>query len=185
MQAGGQFTVFSYMALILRDFIGATPTTISLLFAAFGVTGVIGNVIGTRVMDRIGAPRVGMVAMACMAAALLLWPLTRGSVPMMLALTLLWGLGCFVFNGAQQARLIGMAPPLASASVALNSSALYLGQAFGALAGGIIIGLSGTGSLSPVGLALMITAMAMSQAASVMIARREAAAAAAAAERAA
>lgn len=163
IQAAGQFTVFSYMALLLRDFIGADAAIISVLFACFGVAGVIGAVIGARVMDRAGPARVSLASMACMITALLLWPLTRGSMAMTLAMSLLWGLGCFAFNGAQQARLVALAPPLASASVALNSSALYLGQAFGALAGGAILAALGTGSLSIVGAALIAAALVLSQ----------------------
>jgi MFS transporter, DHA1 family, inner membrane transport protein len=38
----------------------------------------------------------------------------------------------------QQARLVAAAPPLASASVALNTSVLYIGQAVGSAIGGVL-----------------------------------------------
>jgi predicted MFS family arabinose efflux permease len=50
-----------------------------------------------------------------------------------------WGLGMFACNSAQQARLIQLAPALASGSAALNTSAIYLGQAIGSAAGGWLI----------------------------------------------
>lgn len=162
LQALGQFTVFSYMARVLKDFIDASPATISVMFACFGITGVLGNVIGTRFMDRVGAARVSMISMSCMTVSLILWPLTRDSLATTVTLTLLWGLGCFSFNSAQQTRLIGLAPSLASASVALNSSALYLGQALGALTGGVIITAEGTSRLSIVGAVLIAAAMVAS-----------------------
>lgn len=165
IQALGMFTLFSYMALVLKDFINATPTVISLMFLCFGVTGVIGNVVGARLMDRIGPTRVGIAAMACMLTALLLWPLTHASVAMTATLILVWGAGCFAVNSAQQARLVAMAPQLASASVALNSSAIYLGQAAGAFLGGVIVSTYGTGSLSffgalPMALAILVSLLA-------------------------
>ena len=163
--AAGQFTAFSYMALIFKEFIGATPGTISVLFLLFGISAVTGTIIGARVMDRVGAAQVALAAMACMAVALMLWSLTRGSLSFTVVLLLLWGLGCFSFNGAQQVRLVDLAPHLASASVALNSSALYMGQAFGALAGGLIITSYSMEYLSIVGAVLMLAAMAMSRAA--------------------
>jgi len=168
IQALGMFSLFSYMALALKDFIGATPTVISLVFLCFGATGVIGNVLGARMMDRIGPTRVGLAAMACMLVALLLWPLTRGSLPVTILLTLVWGLGCFAVNSAQQARLVAMAPALASASVSLNSSAIYLGQAAGAFIGGLIVSGSGTGMLSvfgavPMALAILVSLFAARQ----------------------
>lgn len=161
--AAGQFTAFSYMAVILKEFIGATPGTISILFLLFGISAVAGTVIGARVMDRFGAAQVGLGSMACMAVALMLWSLTRDSLTWTVVLMLLWGLGCFSFNGAQQVRLVELAPQLASASVALNSSALYMGQAFGALAGGLIITTYSMEYLSIVGAVLMLAAMVMSK----------------------
>lgn len=172
IQALGMFSVFSYMALVLKDFIGATPTVISLVFLCFGATGVIGNVLGARMMDRIGPTRVGLAAMACMLAALVLWPLTRGSLPITIVLTLVWGLGCFAVNSAQQARLVAMAPALASASVALNSSAIYLGQAAGAFIGGVIVTTRSTGDLSKFGSVPMGLAMAVSLLAANLVRRR-------------
>ena len=156
------------MARVLKDFIAASPTTISLMFLCFGMTGVLGNVIGTRVMDRVGAARVSLVAMGFMATALVFWPLTRGSLAVTVAMILLWGLGCFAVNSAQQTRLVGLAPNLASASVALNSSALYFGQALGAFIGGIIITAEGTSRLSIIGAVLVVIAMAVSHLAASM-----------------
>ena len=50
-----------------------------------------------------------------------------------------WALGCFSSNSAQQARLGAAAPALAPALMALNTSAIYLGQAVGAASGGWLI----------------------------------------------
>lgn len=163
VQAAGQFTAFTYLALLYREFNHATPQTISLLYACFGAAGVIGNVLATRMMDRLGPARVAIVAMGVMALALLFWPLSARGIGFAGGLTFLWGLGCFAVNGAQQARLVSLAPPLASASVALNSSALYFGQAFGALSGAAIIGAMGLSMLAHVGAALLLCALALSQ----------------------
>lgn len=172
IQALGMFGIFSYMALLLKDFIGATPTMISMLFLCFGITGVIGNVIGARVMDKIGPMRVGMTAMGCMLLAILFWPLTRDSLTFTIVLILIWGLGCFAVNGAQQARLVAMAPQLASASVSLNSSAIYLGQAVGAFIGGVIVSTQGSASLSYYSAAPMALAIGVSLFASNLAQRR-------------
>ncbi|WP_151632571.1 MFS transporter [Noviherbaspirillum aerium] len=174
IQALGMFTMFSYMALVLKDAIDATPVVISLLFLCFGITGVIGNIIGARVMDRAGPKQVGIAAMVCMLAAVLLWPLSHGSLPVATTLMLLWGLGCFAINGSQQARLVGMAPQLASASVSLNSSAIYLGQAAGALLGGLIVSTQGTGTLSYFAAAPLAIAIGVSHLAGNLALRRNA-----------
>ena len=66
--------------------------------------------------------------------------LGQGSVWLFCVMTAAWGLGGFATNSSQQARLATTAPLLTPASVAMNTSAIYLGQAAGALAGGLLIG---------------------------------------------
>jgi DHA1 family inner membrane transport protein len=51
----------------------------------------------------------------------------------------LWGVGNFSANSMQQVRLVNLAPDLASVSVALNTSAIYLGQFIGAGVGGLVL----------------------------------------------
>lgn len=163
VQSAGQFAVLSYLALLLRQYVNATPLIISLMFACFGIAGVTGNLVGMRFIDRLGAARIVMLSIVSMACAQAFWPLSYGSVWITALLIALWGFGCFAVNGAQQARLVGLAPPLASASVALNSSALYLGQAIGALAGGAIIALHASAWLPALGTLLLLSALGISQ----------------------
>jgi predicted MFS family arabinose efflux permease len=57
---------------------------------------------------------------------------------------------------------VGIAPPLAAASVALNSSAMYAGQALGAGTGGWMIARGGMDDLHWAGFAGLLVAMAAS-----------------------
>ena len=159
--SAGQFVLFSYFAPYYKVQLQITPVQLSLLFAWFGLFGFIGNIVMSRNIDRLGAPAAVMWGTGSMAVSLLLWPL--GTSLMLAALvTIPWGLGCFSSNSAQQARLAGMAPALASASIALNTSALYAGQALGAGSGGWLIAHGAMGSLHWFGLAGMLAAMAVS-----------------------
>jgi predicted MFS family arabinose efflux permease len=54
-------------------------------------------------------------------------------MPILLPAILLWGLASWGLITAQQARLVALAPALASVSPSMNSSAIYLGSAMGAL----------------------------------------------------
>jgi predicted MFS family arabinose efflux permease len=49
-----------------------------------------------------------------------------------------WGLGFASANSMQQARLAAADPKLAPASIALNTSGMYVGQAAGSFAGGLL-----------------------------------------------
>ncbi|MGL5809651.1 MAG: hypothetical protein ACRCYQ_06890, partial [Nocardioides sp.] len=49
------------------------------------------------------------------------------------------GLGTFSMNSLQQSRLAAIDLAVASASISLNTSVLYLGQALGAGLGGVLV----------------------------------------------
>ena len=124
LYASGQFVLFSYFAPYFSTTLQAGPGEISLLFFWFGAFGLLGNVVMSRHIDRVGAPQSVMWGIGCMALSLFLWPL--GSTLVLAGLVCVpWALGCFSSNSAQQARLVGIAPGLASGSIALNSSAMY------------------------------------------------------------
>ena len=93
---------------------------------------------------------------------MLLWPLGRGSWWLQALVVVPWALGCFSANSAQQARLVHQSPVLAPATVALNTSAMYGGQALGAALGGLLIAQGQMLNLHWVGLAVMALAMALS-----------------------
>jgi predicted MFS family arabinose efflux permease len=161
LSAAGQFTLFSYFAPYYRHVIGADAAGVSLLFGWFGAFGLLGNVVLQRVVDRFGAARCATLGLASIALSLLAWPLAAGVVAMA-AVTTPWALGCFSSNSAQQARLGAAAPALAPALMALNTSAMYLGQAIGAAGGGATIAASGYAPLHWAALGWMAVSIALS-----------------------
>ena len=161
LSAAGQFTLFSYFAPYYRQVLGASPAQISLLFLWFGAVGLAGNLLLTRHIDHIGADRAVALTLGCMAVSLLLWPL-GSSVALMMLVSMPWALGCFASNAGQQARLVAAAPVLAPALIALNSSAMFAGQALGAASGGAVMAQGGYGPLHWMGLGWMLAALALS-----------------------
>ena len=161
LSAAGQFTLSSYFAPYYHDVLGASAVEISALFLWFGAVGVLGNVLVARYIDRLGAARTVAVMLGCMGLSLLLWPLAT-SLPLMVAVIAPWALGCFATNSAQQARLGLAAPALAPALIALNTSAMYAGQALGSASGGAMVAHSGYGALHWVGLAWLLAALGLS-----------------------
>ena len=150
LSASGQFTLFSYFAPYYRQVLGADATSVTFLFFWFGAFGLIGNVLLTRRIDRLGAARCVNISLSCMVLALLLWPLTAGNghsgawpVAVMAMVLVPWALGCFSSNSAQQARLSQSDPSVAPALLALNTSAMYVGQAIGAGGGGLLLAAAG------------------------------------------
>ncbi|MDP9878062.1 putative MFS family arabinose efflux permease [Variovorax boronicumulans] len=161
LQGVGQFVLFSYFGPLLKQGFGADANTLSLMWALFGAFGLLGNMVVSRYIDRVGAGRMVLLTTGLIALSLLLWPLA--STLAWLAVVLVpWGLGCFATNSSQQARLVGLAPALAPGSVALNSSGIYIGQALGAALGGWLLANDATEWMSRVGFALMLLAMGLS-----------------------
>jgi predicted MFS family arabinose efflux permease len=158
----GQFTLFSYFAPYLHETLGATGGTIALMFLWFGVFGLLGNMGLSRWVDHIGAARAVLLTLGLIALSLLLWPLGRHGFWPQALIAIPWALGCFSSNSAQQARLVHQSPVLAPATVALNTSAMYGGQAMGAALGGFMIAQGQLLRLHEVGLVVMLAAMALS-----------------------
>jgi predicted MFS family arabinose efflux permease len=161
VSSAGQFVLFAYQAPFLTASLQATPGMIALYFTVFGAFGFVGNLLVSRHIDKLGPPRAVLIALACMATSLLLWPLGT-SLALICLVSVPWALGCFSSNSAQQARLVAIAPAVASVSIALNTSAMYMGQGFGSAMGGWLIAHERMGDLHWVGLVGLLWAMAVS-----------------------
>lgn len=138
LQIAGQFAVYAFLGPLLVKIGGASPESIAIFFATYGVAGFIGNVIASRVVDRWGAYRSSLVWMGSLLAGAIIWSLGAGILPVMLIGAAIWGLGFASTNSMQQVRLVAAAPPSAGASVSLNTSVLYIGQGLGSAIGGAL-----------------------------------------------
>jgi predicted MFS family arabinose efflux permease len=162
LSAFGQFTLFSYFAPYHQQVLGLSAGLLALLFLWFGAFGLAGNVLVSQHIDRLGSARAVLITLGGMALSLLLWPLGASVIWLQALVLVPWALSCFSANSAQQARLVHMAPALAPATVALNTSAIYGGQALGAALGGGLIAQGWLRQLNWFGLVLMLAAMALS-----------------------
>jgi DHA1 family inner membrane transport protein len=138
LQMSGQFVVFTFMGPLLANLTGAGPDAIGLVFGLYGVFGFIGIVIATRIVDTWGPYKTSLLFTVLMLTGITGWALSAGIYPLMAASVAIWGLGFASTNSMQQVRLVAAAPALASASVSLNTSVLYIGQAIGSAIGGVL-----------------------------------------------
>lgn len=162
LQIMGQFTLYPYLAAELRRAAHADPSGIALTFGVYGGAGLFGSIVATRMVGRIGPPRTHIICLSFMAVGLAGWSVFSSTLMLAVASVLVWGLGFGAGVAMQQARLISVAPALASASVALNTSVLYLGQAAGTAIGGSLISNNHPDLMAPAGVVLMLTAITAS-----------------------
>jgi DHA1 family inner membrane transport protein len=157
----GQLIVFVYLAPLLQKLTGASHEVIGSMFALFGVAAFIGNVFATRIVGRLGGWRTSGVFLACTLTGLLLWSFGAGYLPVMGAGIAFMGLGFAAANSIQQARLVQAAPDLSSASVALNTSGVYVGQAIGSGVGGLMFGADLARGIGFIGVAFVLAGLAV------------------------
>jgi predicted MFS family arabinose efflux permease len=164
----GGYTLYNYMGPMLESESGFDSSILPLLFLGFGITAVAGNLLGGWLTDRIGPNRTIVFGLIGGGAGLALASLLATSqVGVVLAL-ILWSTAGWTLTAPQQFRLIGQAPQATPILMSLNSSALYLGIALGAVAGGIVLSvgslrdLGWTGSLWELA-ALALTAVSVRQ----------------------
>ena len=136
----GQFVIFTFMGPLLTRLTGASADAVGLIFALYGLFGFLGVATATRIVDGWGAYRTSALFLTLVLAGVAGWALTAGHYLLMALSVAVWGSGFAATNSMQQVRLVTAAPPLASASVALNTSVLYIGQAIGSAVGGFLYG---------------------------------------------
>ncbi|HDS1797302.1 MFS transporter [Pseudomonas putida] len=133
----GMFTVFSYLAPTMLQVTQVSPQWIPFGLAAFGVGGIVGNIAGGKLFDRLQFRAVGLVLVWSIAvllfftfAAQALWSLLLGIglVGTMIALA-----------APLQIRLMDIAHEAPSLAAASNHAAFNLANALGPWLGGMAI----------------------------------------------
>jgi predicted MFS family arabinose efflux permease len=160
LQMSGQFAVFTFMAPLLTRLTGASADATGLVFALYGVFGFIGIAIATRIVDSWGAYKTSLLFTLLMLTGMSGWALSAGVYPLMAGSVAIWGLGFASTNSMQQVRLVAAAPPLASASVSLNTSVLYIGQAIGSAIAGQLFARDQLRGVGYVAVAFVVLALA-------------------------
>ena len=158
----GGSVMFSFLAPIAKAVQGVSGATLAALFFVSGIGGLIGNLLSVRLVRKVGAANVAYKCNIAAATMLLLWPLAAGWLSAIFVVQFLWSLGGAGFPAVQQARLVMVAPMLAAATIALNSSVTYLGGSLGATIGATAWTLMSPRFIPWVGLIFIVAALACS-----------------------
>lgn len=140
----GIFSVYTYIAEIFIG-LGAAEKTISLILLIAGIANFIGVSLGGFSVDRIGSRRTISISLPVLIVALAafsilgLVPHFDGIVAAGIASAVIWGVSTYMFNPAQQHRLMELSGKSAGIALSLHASFLYLGSALGSILGGLVI----------------------------------------------
>ena len=161
LYSAGQFVLYAYLAPVMRDQVGLSIDQFSLILLWIGVLAFLGNLLSSQFVDRPGAARVVNISMMMIALPLgCFWLLDNIWQSLMLLVP--WALVVITVHAAQQARQINTAPELASASMALSTSGMYIGQGIGAMIGGVILAANYMPWLGPVGMLILLAGIGLS-----------------------
>ena len=161
LYSAGQFVLYAYLAPVMRDQVGLSTDQFSLVLLWLGILAVVGNLLSSQFIDRLGAARVVNASMLMIALPLgCFWLIDN--IWLSLVLLMPWGFVVITVHAAQQARQIGTAPELASATMALSTSGMYIGQGIGAVIGGIVLAAGYMSWLGPAGMMIVLLGIGLS-----------------------
>lgn len=136
--SSAMFTVFTYIAPILREEAHASTEFVTGMLVLFGIGMTIGNIWGGRATDK--APqRTLIIALSLLTAVLVVfagvmhWPVACAIV------ILLWGFATFAIVPPLQMRVMEAAHDAPNLASSVNIGAFNLGNAIGAALGGAVI----------------------------------------------
>lgn len=136
--SSAMFTVFTYIAPILREMTQASLGYVTAMLVVYGLGLTAGNWVGGRYTDR-SVDRTLITALGALAAILVVFAVTMTSLWATPVIIFAWGVASFALVPPLQVRVMsaaGDAPNLASA---VNIGAFNLGNALGAALGGGVI----------------------------------------------
>ena len=152
---GGLFAVYSYVAPLVTEVTGLAASAVPLVLIVIGLGMTVGNFAGGWAADK--SVRRSMYAFfGLMMLALLGLALTAQTVAGLLIFVFIVGAAASALSPTIQTRLMDVARDSQSIAAALNHSALNVGNALGALLGGVAIS-AGLGYVAPVWIGLILS----------------------------
>jgi MFS transporter, DHA1 family, inner membrane transport protein len=138
LSSSAMFTVFTYIAPILRIETGASTTFVTAMLVTYGVGLTVGNWLGGRFTDRY-PDRTLIVSLAALSIALVLLAIFMSHPIATAVLVFLWGVASFALMPPLQMRVMAAAKGAPNLASSVNIGAFNLGNAAGAALGGAVI----------------------------------------------
>ncbi len=136
--SSAMFTVFTYVAPILREETGASLGFITAMLVTYGVGLTVGNWLGGKFADR-SVDRTLIVTLASLSAVLVALAFLMPFAAPTAILVFIWGVASFALVPPLQVRVMAAAADAPNLASAVNIGAFNLGNAIGAAVGGAVI----------------------------------------------
>jgi predicted MFS family arabinose efflux permease len=157
----GSFGLFVYLGTFFTEAFAFAPIQVGLTLTIIGFVGVVATRVAARLIDRLGAKRVVLVGLTCVAVASFCLPLTHVFLPWALLNLGLLVFGVWIGLPAQQAIVSETLPAWRGTALAANTSALYLGATIGPAITGFMLATGGFALAGPWTAVVALTALAI------------------------
>lgn len=134
--------MYTFIAPLLADPDHGAVRSVTPYLWIWGIGGVLGSFLVGPIVDRVRGPVLVFAIMAILSASLFLLPFAAGSGAWLVAIPIVvWGAVGWALQVPQNNELIlaRQSQGDGNLAIALNESALYLGSAIGAAAGGFVL----------------------------------------------
>ena len=162
---GGTFIAFTYLAPILQQVSGFSPSSVGLVMLVYGVSVAFGNIWGGKLADRKGPIRALQIVFALLALVLFVLTFTASNAWLALATVLVWGAVAFGNVPGLQVYVVQRAerdaPQAIDVASGLNIAAFNIGIAGGAWGGGLIVAHLGLMATPWIGAIVVLGALAL------------------------
>lgn len=157
---GGVFTAFTYIAPMLEEITGFGEHNVSYILVLFGIGVTLGNIIGGKLADwkLMGTLFIGL---GLLIATLILFYFSIENKTAAVIAIFLWGTASFIIVPALQIRIMNMAKNAQTMASTINQSAFNLGNAGGAIAGGLAIDRVGLAQLPLIAALVTVLGLAL------------------------
>jgi DHA1 family inner membrane transport protein len=136
--SSAMFTVFTYIAPILRDATHASLGFVTAMLVTYGLGLTAGNWLGGKFADR-SVDRTLIITLASLSAILVAFAMLMPHAAPAAVLIFLWGVASFALVPPLQVRVMTAAADAPNLASSVNIGAFNLGNAFGAALGGGVI----------------------------------------------
>jgi len=155
LQMAAQFATYALIVPFVLERMGGTQAWAVAILFAFGVGGLVGNVVAGAMADRLGADRTIWISFAGLAVVFTALIAAPAYAWIALAIAIAWAVTGTMFQAPQQKRLVGLSPEARGLLLACNASALYVGMAAGSFLAGAAYESLGIAVLPAISLALI------------------------------
>lgn len=152
--------VYIFSAAVTRASTGGTGPLLAALLLAYGVAGVVGNVVAGPLTDRFGSRRIATYALLGQVVALAVLPFVEASFAASAVVFALWGVTAFAMAIPVQHRLVHLDPESSALALSWYSTAMYVGIAIAPPIGALALGTGGAQVVPFAGAAVTVAALA-------------------------